>query len=66
MSVRTMRKRACSGPSPITTPPLTFGSESSKQTSNLNTSSRLRLGELERQMADLRAKVISIEGRLPG
>jgi hypothetical protein len=33
--------------------------------SNLNTSSTLRLGELERQLGDLRAKVILLEGRLP-
>jgi hypothetical protein len=31
--------------------------------SNLDTSSTLRLGELERQVADLHAKVISLEGR---
>lgn len=33
--------------------------------SNLNTSSTQRLGELERQLASLHAKVILIEGRLP-
>jgi hypothetical protein len=33
--------------------------------SNLNTSSTIRLGELERQMSELQAKVILIEGRLP-
>jgi hypothetical protein len=32
--------------------------------SNLDTSSTLRLGELERQVADLQAKVISLEGRV--
>ena len=31
--------------------------------SNLDSSSTLRLGELERQVADLHAKVISLEGR---
>lgn len=33
--------------------------------SNLNTSSTIRLGELERQVTELQAKVIRIEGKLP-
>ena len=33
--------------------------------SNLNTSSTIRLGELERQVTELQAKLILIEGRLP-
>jgi len=33
--------------------------------SNLNTSSTIRLGELERQVTEIQAKIILIEGRLP-